>query len=106
MKPFFHILSLFLLLNSCSDTHDLIDPTSFNEKIESRTDITTAEQLIEIYYDYPPTEGIPLLAIKSKELSNGQHEVCLIHDGHQDDALRATKIVMTAELTNKTLDRP
>jgi len=101
MKRIFELLILIIILTSCSESFDIKDPTEFNKKIEKRTDIETAEQLIEIYYNYPPNEGTPKLDIKSRELDNGLIEVTLIHDGQEDDSQRATKIVMTAELDDK-----
>lgn len=94
---FFSILTI-ICLTSCSEKFKLIDPTEFNKKIETRTDIATAEQLIKIYYNYPLNEGTPKLEIESKELGNGLIEVTLIHDGQEDDSQRAIKIVMTGEL--------
>ncbi|MAX79875.1 MAG: hypothetical protein CL843_06845 [Crocinitomicaceae bacterium] len=94
---FFSILTI-ICLTSCSEKFKLIDPTEFNKKIETRTDIATAKQLIKIYYNYPLNEGTPKLEIESKELGNGLIEVTLIHDGQEDDSQRAIKIVMTGEL--------
>ena len=96
-RIFFSILTI-ICLTSCSEKFKLIDPTEFNKKIETRTDIATAKQLIKIYYNYPLNEGTPKLEIESKELGNGLIEVTLIHDGQEDDSQRAIKIVMTGEL--------
>jgi len=101
MKRYFVILTSIIILISCAENFDILDSAEFNKKIETRTDIVTAEQLIKIYYNYPPNEGTPKLEIKSKKLSNGLIEVTLIHDGQEDDSQRATKIVMTTELTGK-----
>ncbi|RPD91651.1 hypothetical protein EGM88_14515 [Aureibaculum marinum] len=101
MKRIFELLIAIIFLTSCSENFDIKDPAEFNKKIETRTDIATAEQLIEIYYNYPPNEGMPKLEIESKELGNGLIEVTLIHDEQEDDSQRATKIVMTAELTGE-----
>lgn len=98
MKRIFGLLVSIIILTSCSESFNDKDPTEFNKKIETRTDIATAEQLIEIYYNYPLNEGTPKLEIESKELDNGLMEVTLIHDGQEDDSQRAIKIVMTAEL--------
>lgn len=89
-------------MTSCTERFKTIDPAEFNEKISKRTDIETAEELIEIYYNYPPNEGTPQLELKSKEIEGGLIEVTLIHDRHADDSQRATKIVMTAELNGKS----
>lgn len=90
-----------MILTSCSENFDIIDPAEFNKMIETRTDIATAEQLIEIYYSYPLNESKPKLEMKSEELGNGLIEVTLIHDRQEDDSERATKIVITAELKDK-----
>lgn len=101
MKRFFGFLTSILILTSCSENFDIKDPAEFNKKIETRTDVTTVEQLIEIYYNYPPNEGKPKFEIESKELGDGLYEVILVHDGQEDDSQRATKIIMTAKLTGK-----
>lgn len=98
MKRIFEFSILLILLTSCSERFDIKDPAEFNKKIEKRTDIETAEQLIEIYYNYPPNEGTAKLDITSKEIGDGLIEVTLIHDGQEDDSQRATKIVITANL--------
>ena len=101
MKRIFGLIISIIILTSCSESFDIKDSTEFNKKIETRTDIATAEQLIEIYYNYPLNEGTPKLEIESKELDNELIEVTLIHDGQEDDSQRATKIVMTAELKDQ-----
>jgi PBP1b-binding outer membrane lipoprotein LpoB len=101
MKQIFKLLVLIIILNSCSESFDIKDPAEFNKKIEKRTDIKTAEQLIEIYYNYPSGEVTPKLDIKSKKLNNGLIEVTLIHDKQADDSQRAIKIVMTVELDDE-----
>ncbi|MBB3697626.1 hypothetical protein KMW28_05530 [Flammeovirga yaeyamensis] len=101
MKRIFRLLISIIFLTSCSENFNIKNPAEFNKNIETRTDIATAKQLIEIYYNYPHNEGKPKLEIVSKELGKGLTEVTLIHDGQEDDSQRATKIVMTAELTGK-----
>ena len=101
MKQIFGLLISIIFLTSCSENFDIKDPAEFNKQIEKRTDIATAKELIEIYYNYPANEGTPKLEIESKELGKGLIEVTLIHDGQEDDSQRATKIVMTAKLTGK-----
>jgi len=101
MKRIFGLIISIIILTSCSESFDIKDPAEFNKKIEIRTDIATAEQLIEIYYNYPSNEGKPKLEIESKDLGNGLIEVTLIHDGQESDSQRATKIVMKAKLTDE-----
>ena len=101
MKRIIGLLISITFLTSCSESFDIKSPADFNTKIKKRTDIATAEQLIELYYNYPPNEGTPNLEIKSEELGNGLTEVTLIHDGQEDDSQRATKIVMIAELKDE-----
>ena len=96
-KKIFIIILTIIFLTSCSEEFRTIDPTDFNKKITNRTDIKTAEQLIEIYYDYPTNEGIPQLEIEKRELEDNKVEISLIHDRQQDDSQRATKIILTAE---------
>lgn len=102
MKRLFELLTSIILLTSCSENFDTIDPANFNKKIKTRTDIETAEELIEIYYNYPPNQGTAKIKIESQELESGLVEVTLIHDGQEDDSQRATKIVMTVELKDET----
>ncbi len=92
---------LTLLLTSCTEKFDYVDPFKFNNSIENRTDIQSAEQLIKIYYDYPDNEGTPNLTTEKKELENYKIEITLIHDRQEDDSQRATKIVMTAQYDDK-----
>jgi PBP1b-binding outer membrane lipoprotein LpoB len=61
MQRIIQILIITFILTSCSENFDAIDPTEFNKKIENRTDIKTAKELIEIYYNYPENEGVPNL---------------------------------------------
>ena len=89
-------------MTSCSESFKTIDTKAFNEKIASRTDIKTPEELIKIYYDYPANEGNPKLTVNSKELSDKSVEITLIHEGLEDDSQSGEKIVMTAKLTGQT----
>ena len=95
------ILFLLFILASCSESFDSIDPTEFNEKITQRTDIKSAQELIEIYYNYPKNEGIPKLTFNKRKIDKGLVEITLIQDYQEDDSQRATKIIMIAELKNK-----
>ena len=90
-----------MILTSCTEEFDIKNPSKFNKEIEARTDIKTPEQLISIYYNYPPNEDIPKLEINSKELKNGFIEITLIHDQQQDDSQRAIKIVMLTKRNGK-----
>jgi PBP1b-binding outer membrane lipoprotein LpoB len=101
MQRIIQILIITFILTSCSENFDAIDPTEFNKKIENRTDIKTAKELIEIYYNYPENEGVPNLTFDSRKMKNGFEEITLIHEGLEDDSQRATKIVMLVEQSNK-----
>ncbi len=57
MKLILGLLISIIITTSCSESFDIKEPAEFNKKIETRTDIETAEQLIEIYYNYPLNEG-------------------------------------------------
>ena len=102
MKRLFVCLTLIVLLTSCTEKFEFVDPMEFNEKIANRKDIKNGEELIKVFYNYPQNEGIPNLAIESKKLGQDRFEITLIHDGLEDDSQRATKIVMTAEHQNET----
>ena len=98
MKKLFGHLILIIVLASCSENFDSIDPTIFNTKIANRTNIETAEELVELFYNYPKNEGKLKATIKSRKLKGQLIEVTLVHDGQEDDSQRATKIIMTAQL--------
>ena len=91
---------LFLILTfgltSCNEEFKTEDASMFNAQLQERNDIETPEELITVYYNYPESEGVPNLDIKSKTLADNQYEITLIHDGLQDDSQQATKIVMLA----------
>lgn len=93
---------MVICLTSCSEKFKTIDPTDFNKKINTRTDIKSVEQLARLFYDFPENEGIPHLEIESRELMDNKFEVTLIHDNQQDDSQRATKLILIAEQKNDT----
>jgi hypothetical protein len=86
---------------SCMEEFEHTDPTRFNESIAASTDISSAGQLIMLYYDYPEGEGTPDLTITQKELTDNRIEVTLIHDNLPDDSQQAIKIVMTVAQTGE-----
>jgi hypothetical protein len=89
---------LILLVSACSDeSYSEIDPAEFNASIAVRTDISSAEALIEIYYNYPEEEGTTQISIESKRMNRNKVAVTLIHDRLADDSLRAIKITMIAK---------
>ncbi len=96
MKIIAQFLLVLLLLASCTEEFKSVDPEAFNNKVAERTDIETPEELITIYYNYPPDEGKPDLSINSQKLNDNEFEITLIHDGQQDDAQQAEKVVMRA----------
>jgi len=100
-KLIFSILVLTTMLSSCSESFKLIDPAEFNQKIATRTDIKTSEELIKLYYNYPQDEAEPKLTITSRKISKVLISATLTHDYQEDDSQRATKIIMTASLENK-----
>jgi hypothetical protein len=101
MKRLVIILIFLALLTSCSESFKIIDPTKFNEKINSRTDIKTSTDLITLYYDYPKSEGTPTLSITSDKIGGNSYEITLIHEGLEDDSQSGVKIVMKAKLNGQ-----
>lgn len=101
MKLFYFFL-FFIILFSCSESYKTLDPKSFNEKIADLKDIETPEELIERYYNYPKSEGIPKLILEKKNLGENKYEITLIHEGLEDDSQYAVKIVMIAKKTKNT----
>jgi len=89
-------------LASCSEAFKTIDAKKFNEKIATRTDIKTPQELIKLYYDYSESAGNPKLTIEAKDLGNNSFEIILIQEGFEDDSQSSQKIVMTAKQTGLT----
>src|SRR5688572_14414355 len=102
MKLLSGLLLILGMLTSCSESFEDVDPRDFNETIATRTDIKSPEELIKIYYDYPPNEGTPKLAVNAVTLSEHKYEITLIHSGLEDDSQSGTKVVMVAELKGST----
>ena len=99
IKLFLGALIPIIFLTSCLEKFDIKDSEEFNKKIKTRTDIATAEQLIQIYYNYPINQDKPTFKIETKKLDDELIKVTLIHDKQKDDSQKATKIVMIAKLT-------
>jgi hypothetical protein len=102
MRQLFGLIITLSLLTSCSESFNSPDTKAFNDKISSRTDIKTPEELIRIYYDYPANESTPKLTISTKDVSDNNVEITLIHEGLEDDSQSGVKIVMTAKQTKET----
>lgn len=102
MRQLFVLTLIVSFLTSCSESYKTRDPKIFNQKISNRTDIKSPEELIKIYYNYTPSEGIPKLTIYAKDLGDNSFEVTLIHEGFADDSLAGMKIVMTAKQVGQT----
>jgi hypothetical protein len=98
MRQISGIVVILAFLISCSASFRKLDCHKFNEKIRSRTDIATPEELIKLYYNYPESEGTPKLSVQTVDLGKGNFEITLIHEGLEDDSQSAEKIVMTAHL--------
>jgi hypothetical protein len=100
MKTIVQLILGALLFASCTEEFKSVDPQAFNKKVAERADIETPEELITVYYNYPPNEGKPDLSINSQKLNANEFEITLIHDGQQDDAQQAEKVIMRAVRTN------
>ena len=92
---------LVLVLASCSENFDYINPETFNASIKDKTDIQSAEQLISLYYNYPEKEGAPHITINIKKITGNTLEITMIHDNQEDDSQRAIKIIMIAQHLNR-----
>jgi len=86
-----------LILSACGESFENIDPTEFNKKISERTEVETAEDLMQVYYNPSLGEGNPVLTIDTQSYKNGKVLITLIHDGLLDDTIRALKIIMIAK---------
>ncbi|CAN5327384.1 hypothetical protein BH09BAC5_BH09BAC5_19770 [soil metagenome] len=102
MRQKFGLILILTFLASCSESFNILDIKTFNDKIASRTDIKTPEELINIYYDYPAGEGNPKLTIQTRDLGDNRVEITLIHEGLEDDSQSGEKIVMTAKQIGQT----
>lgn len=102
MKGFLIVGLFSILLTSCSEKFEYVDSTKFNNSIANRTDIETAEEIIELYYGFPENEGTQNISIGTKELELGKIQVTLVHDDLKDDSLRALKIVMIVKQINQS----
>lgn len=100
----YNILSivLFLLCVSCSENFKTLDVSEFNLTIKHRTDISSAEELIILYYNYPKEELEPDIKIISEPGKDGIIKITLIHQGLMDDSVKAIKIIMLARNENKS----
>ncbi|MBZ0202456.1 MAG: hypothetical protein K8I03_05515 [Ignavibacteria bacterium] len=95
MRNFF-IISVFLLIfSSCSEEFVIVDVSKFNKEIEGKTDILGPEEIIILYYNYPPNESKPPLEIIVDSLGGNNFKVTLISSKLPDDSQEAEKIVMT-----------
>jgi len=96
------IFSLFILVfSSCGEEFISIDPVDFNNKIKTRTDITTPEELITLFYNYPSEEGRPNLSISVEDFGNNEYRVTLINDKMYDDSQSGEKVIMEASRKGK-----
>ena len=86
---------------ACGDNYEYVEAISFNREIAGRADLSTPEELIKAYYNFPENEGNPNLEIRHKEIGEGLYKTTLIHDGMEDDSQRAIKIVMIAKKEGK-----
>lgn len=86
-----------LLLNSCDEAFQNIDPTEFNDLLSERSDIETGEALMKAYYNPTLGEGKPVLTIESLPYKKDMLIITLIHDGLLDDSMRAMKIILIAK---------
>jgi len=99
MKNLFFAFFIVLLTSSCGPDRENFepkDPAAFNAQIADRTDISTPEELILLYYNYQEEEGEPDIKVSTVKSKNS-YEITLIHDRLLDDSMRAEKILMTAE---------
>jgi hypothetical protein len=102
MRRLFGQILILTFLTSCSESFNIVDPITFNDKIATRTDIKSPEELIKTYYNYPVNEENPKFTINTKYLDDKSVEITLIHEGLEDDSQSGEKIVMTAKQTGQT----
>ncbi len=100
MKKLVVLILIISSLSACVNQYETIDTNKFNQKIEMKTDIQSAKELIEFYYNYPSREGKADISIQTKELGQNKWKAILIHDNLKDDSQKALKIVMKAKMLN------
>lgn len=99
MTRIFRLIFFIFLLSSCSESFKTLDQKAFNQQIAGRTDIKTPEELIKLYFNWPPNEGTPQVSVETENLGDNKFKITLIHSHMDDDSEAAEKIVMTAHLT-------
>ncbi|MBN1500345.1 MAG: hypothetical protein JW982_09320 [Spirochaetes bacterium] len=97
-----NIISVIFIASFISCMHNFKDYEiqSFNQKICERTDITTPEELILMYLNYPQNEVIPEISIKVKNLGENNYKIILVSDNIRDDSVKAEKIIIIAQMLN------
>ncbi len=97
--PFPLIFLLFLTLSCQQKAEEFVemDPSRFNVSLKARTDISTPEQVMEMFYDYSPKQGAKGIKITSKDLGSDSYRITLIHDPVQAGNQIAWKLIMHAD---------
>ncbi len=91
------VIMIILVISCTKETFKNEDTTLFNKSIAGKMDIKNAQELMELYYNYPEEEGAAELSIVSKKMRKNRIEVMLLHDRLADDSMRAIKIIMIAK---------
>lgn len=102
MKQLFGIIFTLVFLNACSESFKTVDAKAFNNKIANRTDITTPEELVKLYYADPERSVPAKISIHTSKLKEDSYVITLIDEGLEDDSQSAEKIIMLARQTGET----
>lgn len=101
MKQYPLLFSILMLITSCAESFDTIDPQPFNKIIANRTDIKTPEELIKSFYYIAPEEGHSEPTITSEKTKENTYHITMIEENMADDSQAGIKIVMDAELNGE-----
>jgi len=87
------------LFVSCVEKFMDEDPSAFNRLLEFHEDITSAEDLMCLYYpfDYEAEVESPPPSITVVSLEDDRYQIKLIDDSMADDSVKAIKIIMLAQ---------
>lgn len=74
----------------------VVDVAEFKTQVNERTDIATVEDLMLLYYNYPPNEEGASNIEVTGEQRRGTYVATLVHDKIADDSMRGIQLVLTA----------
>ena len=92
---FLSFLIIGILIPGCGEDSITEDISGFNKKIEARTDIKDAEELMKMYHEHRYGEDTSNIVIEGEKLYSNRHRITLIKNGSSG---QAEKLVMVAKV--------